>query len=100
MARMTIERSDHLECGLWLVFDRNGAVRMTRTEPRLDRNERAMFIQAKLPLALWSTPSLRATIDVQADGAPTISIDLLADALRSSLGVDVDLRVIAPAEGQ
>jgi hypothetical protein len=72
--------------GFYLVFEEAGGVRLTRTEPHLDRAERAMFVQAKLPRTLWRTPSLRASIDIEIAG----------DALRSALGVDVDLKVIEP----
>lgn len=89
----------HINYGFWLIFDNAGSVRMTRTEPGVSRDERSMFIQATLPRSLWRTPTLRATIDVKADpaGNYTAEIEAAADALRSALGVDIDLKVIPPA---
>lgn len=91
--------STHVEYGLWLVFDESGGIRLTRTEPSLDRTERTMFIQAKLPRSLWASPTLRAVIDVNAGvaGAYEAKIEAAADALRGALGVDIDLKVIPPA---
>lgn len=90
--------STQVEYGFWLVFEEAGAIRLTRTEPGLDRAERSMFIQATLPRSLWRTPTLRATIGVKADpaGNYTADIEAAADALRSAIGVDIDLRVIPP----
>ncbi|PWJ88448.1 hypothetical protein C8D77_111171 [Mesorhizobium loti] len=85
--------------GFWLIFEEAGGLRLTRTEPSLDRSERSMFIQATLPRSLWRTPTLRATIGVKADpsGSYTADIEAAADAVRSALGVDIDLKVIPPA---
>lgn len=94
--------STHVEYGLWLVFDEAGGVRLTRTEPSLDRAERSMFISATLPRSLWRTPTLRAVIDVKAGpaGAYEAKIEAAADALRGALGVDIDLKVIPPVGGE
>lgn len=99
MARNTYDRGKHFEFGLRLVFSHSGDVRMTRTPPSLAASERAMFLQANLPKALWHTPSLRATIDVKPDmNEPNIMLDLeaAADQMRSALGFDVELRVVPP----
>ncbi len=89
---------DTVEYGFWLVFEEAGSVRMTRTEPNLDRSERSMFVQATLPRSLWRTPSLRATIGVKPgpEGGFNVNLEIASEALRSALGVDIDLQVIAP----
>ncbi|MRX32781.1 hypothetical protein [Aminobacter sp. MDW-2] len=86
----------HVIYGFWLVFEEGGGVRLTRTEPALDRAERSMFLNATLPRSLWNTPTLRANIGVKhgPEGGFNIDLDVAADALRAALGVDVDLRVI------
>lgn len=91
--------STHVEYGFWLVFEEAGGVRLTRTEPSLDRAERSMFIQANLPRSLWRTPTLRAMVNVKANAAGDYdaNIEAAAVALRYALGVDIDLRVIPPA---
>lgn len=93
MARDTYRIDDALHFGLWLIFNRNGDVRLTRRQPALDREERAVSMTAILPLALWSTPSLSATLKIDADAAPRIDMQVAAQAIREALGIDVDLRV-------
>jgi len=85
---------------LWLVFRDDGSVRLTRGEPDLARNERGMALTVKLPHALFKTPSLRATMTIEAPEpvVPPIDLTAAADALKQSLGVDVDIRVQEPAE--
>lgn len=85
--------------GFWLAFSDSGRVRLTIREPDITRDERKMYVQAALPLSLWSTPALRATITVtEDDHEPQFNIDLQAagDAMREALGVDVDIRVVPP----
>ena len=83
--------------GFWLVFEEAGGVRLAHTEPNLDRAERAMFLQARLPRYLWSTPTLRGEITFTGQQPITkIDIATAAHALRSTLGVDIDLKVIEP----
>lgn len=84
----------------WLVFDSDGSMRMSRTEPSCSRTEHRMKLQATLPKSLWRTPSLSASIELSDPGAPPLNIDVTAaqEALRTALGVDVDVRVV-PAGG-
>ena len=98
-ARTTQRTQHHLIFEFWLVFSEDGSVRLTRTMPRLDRNERSMFMSSKLPKSLWITPSLRASIEVDQDQAPAeIKLDVAAasEALRAALGVDIDLVIHQP----
>lgn len=101
MARNTYDRGKHFEFGLWLVFDYDGSVRLARSEPALASSERAMYLSANLPKALWHTPSLKATITVTPDmNEPKIELDLqaAADHVRSAMGFDVDLRIVRTEE--
>lgn len=89
----------HWAFDFWLVFSSIGRVRQTVREPDVACDERKMFVRALLPKSLWSSPSLRATITVTDDNhEPKFEIDLTAagDALRSALGVDIDVRVVPP----
>lgn len=85
---------------LWLIFDADGNVRLTRGEPSIDRNERGLSLSVALPLALFSTPQLRASITVE-DPAQQVVIDTTAaaEAVKQAIGMDVDLRVVAPETG-
>lgn len=96
--RHSLKRADHWEIGFWLIFDVNGSVRLTRGEPDLGRSERGMQMAVKVPHALFKTPTLRASIDIQAPEPAVQPIDLTAaaEALKLSLGCDVDVRIIAP----
>lgn len=97
MSRQSYRMGNKMVFPFWLVFSKDGDVRMTRKETNLSSSERAISMIAELPLSLWSTPSLRATITVAHDLATSeVKIDLnaAAEALRSSLGVDVDLRIV------
>lgn len=100
MSRFSSIRADHIEYSFWLVFSRNGDVRMSRGEPAIERGERAMSCTATLPLALFRTPELRAKIRVDEAASMDFSIDVeaAAAALKQAVGVDVDLR-IASVEG-
>ena len=71
-------------------------MKLTRTKPGTKRDERAMFLQITLPNSLWATPELRATITVDEMGQPLrIDVAAASEALRSVLGVDVDVQVTA-----
>jgi hypothetical protein len=95
MARNSIRRATHWEIGLWLIFSDQGDVRLTRTTPGLNRNERAMALTVNIPHTLFQQPTLRATIAIDAPDAsvPTIDLTAASEALRASLGVDVDVRI-------
>jgi hypothetical protein len=98
---------DTVEIDCWLSvhpggathFNRRPAVRLTAGEPALDRGERSINIKMTLPLALFEAPSIVARTDVAHPTSP-ISIDAtaLAQAVRSAIGMDVDLRVVEPGE--
>lgn len=96
MSRFSSVRRDHVEFAFWLVFAEDGSVRLTRGEPSLARNERAMSLSATLPRSLWRTPALRASITMPEGAAPdriNIDIEAASEALKSVLGVDIDLTV-------
>jgi hypothetical protein len=84
----------------WLVFSKNGHIRQTIREPDVSRDERKMQMQVDLPKSLWSSPALKASVLVTEDNnEPSFTFDLQAagDALRSALGVDVDIQIVPPA---
>lgn len=95
-------RGDHVEYALWLVFDKYGNVRMTRGEPALARSERALSLLTRLPTSVFSLPTLSGTITIEdtSDGQ-RVDLDIRAaqHALKEALGVDIDMRVVTPPEG-
>jgi hypothetical protein len=100
MTQTTYRTGKVVKFPMWLIFSSNGDVRVTRREPRtLSRDERALFLEATLPLSLWETPVLRASLNVaEAEPGASARIDLTAasEALRGALGVDIDLQVREP----
>ncbi len=97
-ARTSFVRQDRVEYSFWLAFDEQGGLRMTRTEPGVERGERAMAMTLTIPRTLFRTPSLRAKIEVEDQGPPNLQIDTgaVAEAIRQVIGADVDL-VVHPA---
>ncbi len=97
----SLRRQDHWEVAFWLAFDITGGVRLTRSQPSLDRDERGMSVTVKVPHALFSTPQLRATIAIDAPTAPAMVIDATAaaEALRQAIGCDIDLTIHHPETG-
>jgi hypothetical protein len=92
----SIRRGDYYEVGFWLVFDSTGGIRLTRGEPPLGRNERAMALTVNVPHTLFKTPSLRATINIEAPEpmVPPIDLTAAAAALKQAIGCDVDMQVL------
>ena len=82
---------------LWLIFDARGNVRLTRGEPGLARDERAMQMTVTVPQALFKTPTISAslTIDAPAMAVPEIDVIAAAEALKGVVGCDVHVRVDA-----
>ena len=95
-ARHSIVRDDFIEYTFVIVFGDCGEVRLTREQPRLGSRERAMSIIAKLPTSLFKTPTLRGSIAIADPAAPPLQIDLqaAAEALRQSIGCEVELHVV------
>ena len=96
--QFSIRRADHWELSFWLIFDSSGGVRVTRGQPDLGRNERGMAMSVKLPFALFRVPSLQATMTIEAPEpiVPPIDLTAAAEALKSALGVDIDVRINDP----
>lgn len=84
----------------WLVFDKSGPMKMTRTQPKLSRTKRAVFMEVVLPNAIFETPSLRAKIDVADAGTPpmTFNLNAITDAVKQAVGLDIEMRVVTPDE--
>jgi hypothetical protein len=99
--QFSLNRAEHWDISFWLIFDSSGGVRITRGEPALSRNERGMAMIVKVPHSLFQTPALRATMTIEAPEphVPPIDLTAAADALKRSLGCDVDVRIIEP-EGE
>lgn len=80
-------------------WNRRPSVRLTAGEPALNRGERAINVKLTLPLALFEAPSIVARIDVAEPTAPvTIDASAVADAVKSAIGMDVDVRVASPED--
>jgi hypothetical protein len=93
--QFSIWHQDHWEMALWLIFDNTGGVRLTRGEPDVGRNERAMAVTVNVPHALFKAPALRATMTIEAPEpvVPPIDLTTAAAALKQALGFDFDIRV-------
>lgn len=92
--------SSDMRFDLWLAFDADGGARMTRSKPNLGRTERGMQLSITLPVALFKTPELAATIKVESPTSDPVKIDATAagEALSAALGFPVDLRIIECGE--
>jgi hypothetical protein len=77
------------------------SVRVTADEPNLNREERAINLRMTLPVALFETPSITATINVEAP-AERVEIDVpaLAESVKQALGMDVEIAVVEPDDGE
>lgn len=100
MARDTTVKDGIAYYSLWLIFHRDGTVRITRGQPDCDRNERALALTAKIPVAIFRTPTLSATLTISDPGPTAQQIDVAAasEALSGALGCDIDLVVREPIE--
>lgn len=89
----------HLD--FWMTIGRhdNGkpSVKVTAGYPALARAERAINLKMALPIALFETPSLSASIKVELpQQAITIDTSAVAEAMRQVVGMDVDISVVDP----
>lgn len=94
--RHSYRRGDYMEYGLWLVFDKDGGVRMSRGQPGLAIGERAVSLAVSLPLALFATPQLSARLTVEApdpSAHPQIDVQAAETALRGVVGCDVQITI-------
>lgn len=96
-----------LELDFWLTIGRGSSsqwsrkpsVKASAAYPNLARNERAINLKMSLPLALFETPSLSASIKVdQPAQAVHIDAEAVAEAVRSVIGMDVQISVVEPSE--
>lgn len=73
------------------------SVRVTASFPALARDERTINLKIELPVALFETPSLSASIKVEhPTQAVTIDATAIAEAVRGAIGMDVDIAVQTP----
>lgn len=76
------------------AFNLYPSVRVTAKYPNLSRNERAINLKMKLPLALFEAPSLTASIEVEApQQVVNIEAGAIAEAVKSAIGMDVEITV-------
>ena len=94
--RYSTTNGKQIDYAFWLVFGRDGSVRLTRAQPSAGRGERAMSCRAVLPMSLFRTPELKATIVLDEATKSEFKIDVRAasEALKGVIGVDVDLQVV------
>lgn len=92
-----------LHLDVWLTIGRGQggsdrpSVRVSAGYPNLARNERTINLKIALPLALFETPSLSASISVEhPNQAVHIDATAIAEAVRSAIGMDVDITVNQP----
>ena len=99
------EHGHALLLDFWLTVGRGTggsdrpSVKVTAGYPSLSRNERAINLKMQLPIALFETPSLTASIKVDAPSqAITIDASAVAEAVRQCIGMDVDIAVQQPGD--
>lgn len=96
-----------IEYDFWMTFDYTGVPkgpvpRVTKNEPHTGRGERAVRCKARLPLALFATPSISMVMDVPYSDTPDVlaNVTAAADAFKQTLGFDVEMRVIPSVIGE
>ena len=73
------------------------SVKVTAGYPALSRNERALNLKVELPIALFESPTLSASIKVDhPEHAISINATTIAEAVRQAIGMDVDISVVTP----
>lgn len=99
MKKNSYRQGADLVCGMWLVVNSDGEVRMTRGEPGTGRGEIAVSVEVRVPMALFRKPLIRATVQVPETAGMTDAeaIHALAEVVRAS-DFNVDLAVATPAE--
>ena len=94
--------SNTISMDLWLVVGRGDprnwnarpSARITARSPDLKRNERAINLKVELPMALFETPALSATISVdQPLTGVSIDCSAVAEAVKQVIGMDVSIQV-------
>jgi hypothetical protein len=93
--RYSRRTGDMLTMSAWLIFDVEGSLSLTRGSPSIGRGQRAMQLTLTVPIALFATPSLSASITLEGAGAPDLQIDVQAAeaALKQIVGCDVSILV-------
>jgi hypothetical protein len=89
----------------WLTIGRGTggsdrpSVRVSAGYPNLARHERAINLKIGLPIALFETPSISASINVDSPAqAVSIDTEAVAEAVRQAIGLDVDIHVASPGQ--
>lgn len=94
--RFSSRTADQIFYSLWLAFDAEGGAFLTRAKPNLKRGQRGMQLNVTLPVALFQTPELSASVTVAKPIAEPVQIDAQAagEALSKALGFPVDIQII------
>lgn len=97
-----------IDLDFWLIVKRgekNGygrkhpGVRVTADQPKMDREERAINLKMRLPIALFETPSITAKINVEAPGERVeIDVPALTESVKQAIGMDVEISVVEPVD--
>ena len=98
MAKYTTRHNGVIIYRAWLALSPDGEMKMSRSEPGLPANWRAMKISVAVPESIFTTPQLSADITLpESVGQPdTIHADVLGMAeamLKQSLGCEVRLHL-------
>lgn len=107
MAHYGCERRDSktIELDFFLIIQRGDSsfgrpgVRVTAGYPNLSRRERALRLKVSLPIALFETPQIEASIKVEhPDQVVTIDASAIAEAVEQVIGMNVDVQVVLPSD--
>ena len=79
------------------------SVRVASREPSLKAHERAIQLKLRLPVALWLTPKIVATVEVPAEDVsareiPAQVLDAVEQSVAGIEGVQIEIRVVEPSD--
>lgn len=88
-----------------MTINSRGAARLTKGRPSLYADEISMQLNMELPDALFRKPRLEASIKIPEEAVQTEVInsdvtDNISEAIKSSTGLDVVIRIVNPEEDE
>ena len=90
-----------MKTNFWLTISGRGSVRVTKSPPSKRIDEVSLHMKLDLPDALFDKPQLQAHIAVPEEAVQTTQVTTevlnnISDAIRTSTGLDMVVRVVEP----
>ena len=94
-SRHTVGDAKTLRMSMWLVFNPEGNIRLTRDEPSISAKERAMQLTLNVPRSIFKTPSLRGEITLNDQNFDQHIAQIATDAasVLGITGLELELHV-------